>query len=268
MCATGIFAQDIDSADLAILQKHEIKLLHYFDSLKSVENADTRLNLNKQILTIFDQALNHHASFHYPFDTLKNVGRLLSNDELLKIYTWNVPLRFGEHKYFGYIQRYDKKEDTTYLYQLQDQEISGKPRLFKEYTPGNWYGALYYEIVEEKIKGEKIYTLLGYDFNDILSSYKIIDILIFLDNQPIIGAPMFVYKNKKQYRVLFEYSSRVSMALTYNDNLKMITFDHLAPFEPGMEGNYQFYGPDSSYDGFEFEDNLWMHRSDVDARNR
>jgi len=33
--------------------------------------------------------------------------------------------------------------------------------------------------------------------------------------------------------------------------MNMIIFDHLSPSKPSYTGNYQFYGPDFSYDGLE-----------------
>ena len=37
--------------------------------------------------------------------------------------------------------------------------------------------------------------------------------------------------------------------------------------EASFEGQYQFYGPDLSYDGFEFKNGKWLYIKDVDARN-
>jgi hypothetical protein len=57
------------------------------------------------------------------------------------------------------------------------------------------------------------------------------------------------------------------MTARYDSVLKMIAFDHLVPFHPVYSGNYEFYGPDGSFDGLEFVDGLWMLREDLDARN-
>jgi hypothetical protein len=49
--------------------------------------------------------------------------------------------------------------------------------------------------------------------------------------------------------------------------MDMITFDHLVPFHPIYENNYEFYGPDGSFEGLQFEDGTWIQRTDIDARN-
>jgi hypothetical protein len=69
-------------------------------------------------------------------------------------------------------------------------------------------------------------------------------------------------------RVVFEYSARVSMSLRYDAAKKRIVFDHLSPAKPSFEGNYEFYGPDFSYDAFAFIDNYWVLEENIDIRNR
>ena len=68
-------------------------------------------------------------------------------------------------------------------------------------------------------------------------------------------------------RIVFEYSSEVAMTLRYDENLGKIVFDHLAPLHPIYHEVYQFYGPDGSYDAFEFREGIWVKQEDVDARN-
>jgi hypothetical protein len=57
------------------------------------------------------------------------------------------------------------------------------------------------------------------------------------------------------------------MSINYDERLDMIVFDHLAPFEPILSGNFAFYGPDGSFDGFKFENGSFRWYRDVDARN-
>ena len=48
----------------------------------------------------------------------------------------------------------------------------------------------------------------------------------------------------------------------------MIIMDHLAPEDSRFEGQYQFYGPDFSYDALEFKKGEWVFQRDVFAKNR
>jgi len=84
--------------------------------------------------------------------------------------------------------------------------------------PDTWFGALYYEIVERKWNDNTLYTLLGYDPNDIFTSRKVIDCFYLKDGTiPVFGAPLFVLNNTIQNRVIFEYSAKASMSLRYNE---------------------------------------------------
>jgi hypothetical protein len=57
------------------------------------------------------------------------------------------------------------------------------------------------------------------------------------------------------------------MSLRYDPTHKRIVFDHLSPSKPSYEGNYEFYGPDFSYDAFTFIDNTWVLVENIDIRN-
>jgi hypothetical protein len=42
----------------------------------------------------------------------------------------------------------------------------------------------------------------------------------------------------------------------------------LSPIEPELAGHLRFYAPDFSYDGYKWKNGMWIHRSDIDVRNR
>ncbi|MFO8020837.1 MAG: hypothetical protein R6U65_00110, partial [Perlabentimonas sp.] len=48
---------------------------------------------------------------------------------------------------------------------------------------------------------------------------------------------------------------------------EMIVFNHLTPLQPNFTGNFQYYVPDLSFDGFRFEENQWVYTPDIDIRN-
>ena len=57
------------------------------------------------------------------------------------------------------------------------------------------------------------------------------------------------------------------MGLKYDERFKMIVFDHLSPIRPELAGDYKFYGPDFSYDGYKFENGFWVYMPDLDVTN-
>ena len=132
-------------------------------------------------------------------------------------------------------------------------------------TDKNWFGALYFNIILKKHSGRKYYTLLAYDLNNLLTRKKIIDVLYFDENNmPHFGAPVFKNDEVLINRVIFEYSASVVMSLNYFKKKKMIIYDHLSPSDPSYNGQYQFYGPDLSYDAYIFKKGKWNYIADVE----
>ena len=156
----------------------EDSLNNYFNLLAK-ETVDARkIEINNHIVELFKQALKFEDSFYYPFYDLQNVGIIKSEDDKLRIITWNLPYNNRTHKYFGFIQ-YKKNNKAYDFYELKDHsdEISDPEMAILNIS--NWYGALYYKIITNKNRGTDYYTLLGADLNNLLTKKKIIEILYF-----------------------------------------------------------------------------------------
>jgi hypothetical protein len=211
----------------------------------------------------FAEKLTTEGSFEYAFDSLKNIGSIYSQDRSLRIFTWNIPVGLNEQLYFGIAQYYSSNAKNYRIVKLNDPV--GLNQIKKI---GKWQGALYYEVIQTKHAGRNYYTLLGFSFNNSLSNKKVIDILS-IDNfdELYFCKDLIQYKNKKEDRIEFIYNERATMSLRYNEKMKMIIFDHLSPSKPSMEGKYEFYGPDFTYDGFKFEKGTWEYYSDIEITN-
>jgi hypothetical protein len=257
-----------NNTDSASVYQYEKVLGSLFNNLYNTANDSEKEKINDEIIIKFEQALAIKESFSFPFDSLKNIGKIISPDKRLRLFTWNIPFSDGTHKYFGFIQYYPPRAKDFHVYRLTDRKADTDLPEEKILSDTNWFGALYYEIVEARHEGATYYTLLGFDFNNLLTSKKIVDILYFRsDTIPVFGKPVFNYQDNLLNRIIFEYSSKVSMSLKYNKNLKMIIYDHLSPSKPSYKDHYMFYGPDFSYDGLEFRDGTWNEIRDVDVRN-
>lgn len=129
-------------------------------------------------------------------------------------------------------------------------------------------GALYYSVIEKTFQGKTYYLLLGFDFNSIFSSKRLIEVLTFgADFEPVFGSYVFKVDNDFIARVVFEFSARAAMTLRYIPDIETIVFDHLSPYRPDFTGNFQFYGPDFSFDGFKFDKGYWVYVRNLDLRN-
>lgn len=265
ICFFSLDMNAIDSS--AVIQTYEDSLSIYFKKMASERSDIVKEKLNERILEYFWFALESEESFDYNFGSLKHVGIITSPDENLRIITWNLPYNDHTHRYYGFIQ-YKKSRNKTLLFELNDQsDFMEKPE-YRVLSHQNWFGALYYRIIENKYRGTVYYTLLGADLNDLFTKKKIIEVLYFnSEDQPVFGKQVFKNKLEQVNRVIFEYSAQADMALNYDREKEMIVFDHLSPSKPSLTGQLEFYGPDFSYDGLKFERGIWNLYPDIDVRN-
>ena len=246
------------------LSETETELSVLFDSLKTSPTKEESLALHGQIESILRKSLQDPAAFQYPFNNLPFLGKIYSDDNLLRIYTWNVPFIDGTFTYGCIIQH--KKNNALNVFKIKNAAY--KPELNRFIAVNNWYGALYYRAIPVSYKKSTYYALLCWSGNDDLTNFKMIDILTFNGGRPQLGLPVFKRKGRTTNRHLFEYGARFSMSLDYDKKKKQIIFDHLAPSSDRYEDVHTDYGPDFSYDAFQLKKKDWIFKEDVDARNK
>lgn len=266
----------------AFPQKNDI-FIKVEDSLKRLgkviltgENDFVKYNANEKFLTLLENTLIEENSFNYPFDSLVTIARLVAPDNKFRLFNWHIKKTDNTYEYFGVLQVWSGKQKKYLIFRLTDNSAT----IIKPETQAldcqYWYGAHYYKIIYTKSRGKKYYTLLGWDGNDMLTQKKIIDVLTFNANdKPIFGASIFKYNKKTQKRVIFEYSATTMMSLKYDKQYisykkkqrRMIVFDRLAPSDKKLEGQYQFYFPETNiFDAFVFRAGKWVMVKDIDAR--
>jgi len=251
------------------------QLQTYSDSLKiigktilSADDDSTRISANKRFTAFMEAALITENSFFFPFDSVKNIEIKTAPDNSFRIITWILPKRDKSHyDYFGYLQTYNQKKKSSKIYPLVNNAGEMDNAQLARLTPANWYGALYYQMIPCKRNGKMYYVLLGKRWIDWKKTQKVIDVVYVSGEKVYFGFPMFKVDKKIQDRVLLTYSADVSMSLRYDDKDKRITYDHLQPSDPKLEGMYEFYGPDGSYDALIFKSGRWVIEQAIDARN-
>ncbi|MBI2721986.1 MAG: hypothetical protein HYX39_07415 [Bacteroidetes bacterium] len=273
---TTVRAQKSDSA-LAFFKQaeQELKLLQKetFYSRKEAE----RVAGNKKFIKAWDAIVSNPEVLNYPFDSLNDISILEPKNHKFKLITWNLHKDDGTHGFFGYLLVNNSKRikkgllghETIEAYEyFKLIDNSGSIKNPENYigSPAKWYGMLYYSLIE----CNGFYTLLAWDGNDNLTQKKIVDVLYFKpDGTPVFGKDVFKFPRKNPRRLIFEYSSEVSMSLKFNEKRKQIIYSHLAPKDEGsvLEGQYQYYGPDGSFDALELKKDKWITLEAVDITN-
>jgi hypothetical protein len=255
------------ATDSTFVKNAELELKQKFDSLNVVKSDQGQLSVNTHIVQLLSETMADPLSFTYPFDSLRNLGKITSPDKKIRIYTWNLPFEDGSHNLYGIVQFKAGKDSLGHIL-LNDQSWEIENAEFTKLTKNRWYGALYYQIIQEKVDKQTYYFLMGYNPWNLFSNKKVIDVFYFDEhNTPFFGHPFFKMKGKTQYRVIFEYNQRATMTLHYNEKEKMIVFHHLAPIDYKYRNNPAFYGPDFSFDAFTFDGSTWNFVENVDVRN-
>jgi hypothetical protein len=260
--------------NLFSLTAEEDSLVSLFREIRQSEDDQKKILLNEAVTEVFEDILGDENAFNYPFDSLKYVGKLQSEDKLVRIFTWNIMLTDNSYRYYGFVQY--KKGSRIVVTRLDDRSSSLSDPENASLSAEDWFGALYYKLIEVSDKRRRFYTLLGWRGNNTLTTQKVIDVMYFgYAGHPRFGTPLFsmvyekypgIKRNIKKKRVVFEYSARVNMSLTWDTQLKMIVFDHLAPQDIYLKGNYRFYGPDFTHDALTFKDGKWNHIENIDLR--
>ncbi|MCG3167039.1 MAG: hypothetical protein POELPBGB_02822 [Bacteroidia bacterium] len=227
-------------------------------------NAD-----NTAIVAALENFLKQKDAFDFRFDLGKNLSDIVSADKKLRIISWTLPPHFGVYRCYGFVLYKNPKTKNTSVFKLKAAEEKTENTERKSFNHLNWQSCVYYNLIQKKNKGKMYYTLLGWSGNDGITTKKIIDVLTFsTKGEPVFGAPVFLMKKEKWQRIIFEYSPQATMYLNYDEQKKMILFDHLAPNDPVNTGRFQYYGPDFSVDGLKWKKGMWMLTEDVDAKNK
>ncbi len=283
----GLFAQELatntaqktDSTkkvevDPALMKK-EMDIKTVFDSILTRDTRDAdRVRLNDLIYDKLLSMLKDSGSFTHPFDSLKNLGKIYSDDYSIRVYTWCCEMEDMSYKFWGIIQ--DLDNDAIYpMTQLNGQVYVPGPT--QQILLKRWYGALYYKVIRvSKKKDDPKYIMLGWSQPNVNTKMKILEVLDIKpeEHKVMLGDKIFKgYKGKKNYRHVFTYCSDLAISLKYEEQEKRFVFDHLTPLSDDRGNARGCNGPDMSYDAlkrkkrwFRKTDN-WVIKKDVDVRN-
>ena len=254
-------AQRITSTDNKFLLSKE-------DSLKTValkivqgRNAADRFFADSAFTRIFVRALRTKNSFYYPFDSIINISKLIAPDSSFKIFTWQLLINENTIRQHGAIQM--KTADGSFkIFPLIDKSDVTINQTDTIADNKGWIGAMYYKIIEKEYKGRKFYTLLGFDENNIKSDKKIMDVLEFVNGQPVFGNKIFVFENSNNYqkemaRYILEYKKEAAARLTFDADLDAIVFDELTS-ETNTPNKKWTLVPDGEYNGFLWKNGKWV----------
>lgn len=250
------------SSDETLLQHKEDSLKIFAAKIIQANSAEARFTADSSFTKMFVRALKTPYSFYYPFDSLETISKLYAPDSSFRIFTWQMVVNENLVRQHGAIQMktYDGSLKLFPLIDKSDVTINITD------TVGNnkgWIGAVYYKIIQTRANNQNYYTLLGYDENNIRSNRKVIEVLNFTNDEPTFGGRWFSFEQDSVFksslsRYVMEYKKDAGPRLTYDNDLKMIVFEHLESETNEPKKKYT-YIPDGDYEGFKWENGKWIH---------
>lgn len=268
----GLSTQAQHTADMA-----KQRMIAYQDSLKNLgfkmvndSLEPQRYNASYSFIKTLVAALKTPNSFNFQFDSLKTISIQTSSDKRFRIFSWHVMNADGSYRYYGTVQM-NSPDGKLQMFPLLDYTAGFKNPADSITSNDKWYGTQYYRIISvlNNVK-TPYYVLLGWKGNNVRSTKKVIDVIYFKDNKPYFGMPVFDgdKANPTKKRVIFEYDRKASMALNWDPKTSTIIFDHLAPPDEKLEGRFELYGPDFSYDGYRLTNGRWRLVEDLKVANQ
>ena len=277
--------------EFAALEDSIVKL---HKSILLERNTILKYQKNEQLLYLLEETLELKNSISYPFDSLKTISILTSSDKKIRIFTWFLVNDDGLHEHYGFVQTYNEDKKQYRVCTLIDKWKRIKNPPAQVLGCDNWFGAMYYELIEIKAPNNATYyTLLGWNGGDIFSQRKIIEVLS-VNNKgiPSFGARIFHgYAKTRPMRIVFEYAKYTPFLLHYDKQTytekttqrdkktnkyivgtfttEMIVFNQLIPMDETLQNIPQFMvGEASMNDAFVEKDGKWVYKSNIIANNR
>ena len=244
--------------EMVLLEDSIIKCLNGIVTSDSDEDKTSYSSSLEQLLL---ENLTNPEVFNYSFERIEKMAILKPEDEAFMLFNWNIPLSNGINKFKAFLIL--PSEGVNVIEKFTIPKRAEKKLESRYLDLDQWYGCLYYDVVPFKKGKSQVYTLLGYSPDKKALTKKYIDVLTIRNGKARLGEAVFEGEKGLKKRVIFKFSSEVSMTVRYQEKSDRIILDHLTPRSPNMEGNFQFYGPDGTFDAYELEKSTWKLKKGV-----
>lgn len=260
------FALKDDHGNL-IAPMTDLLLKGMFEEMALATNDASKLAINQEILKRFSILWQSPSMKNDMFGGFNRMSVVTSEDKTVKIFTWNTELANFNHLFWGAITVV-KANGELHSELLVDKTEEIKTAERSSLSSKKWYGAIYFDLIENEYKKQKYYTLLGFKGNTEFTKLKVVDVMTIAPNGEVKFYSPILNKGPGYVpRLVFEYSLQANMMLKYDKLHKMIVMDNLAPSSAAFKDNFMHYGPDFSYNGLKFEKGKWVFYPDIDLRN-
>ena len=207
------------------------------------------------------QTLKSPYSFKYKFDSLSAIKRISAPDGRFIFFSWQIDLGDGTYRQRGAMQL-PTNDGQLKLLPFFDNSDFVQNNTLGVYDRKKWIGAIYYDIIPIQYQGGTIYTLLGFDENNTTVSKKIIEVLRFENEEPILGGDFFKYPNDPTYpigivdRFIYNFKKGSNAVIKYEKLQNRIMISELASTDNDLK-NQETLVPSGNFKYFAWMNNKW-----------
>lgn len=262
------WAQEADS----VYRLHLPFLRQMGEITRTAQSLEERNAAADTFLHVLSEVCQYPEAMNFPFTGVSNMSMLQSPDGKLRLFTFMVPQERLIYQHYGMLLYQDG--DFYKKVELIDNTRGGRELQYRLLSPANWYGSLYYEIVEQEVEDQTVYFLLGYRSVNTHIQQKLIDAVSITEGLVRFGSQSFqvaefndVRNMNPPFRLMMSYSAKNSAMMRYDEEYSGIIMDHVSPPDASMKGLYMQYGPDFSYDGLRWEDEKWFLESNIQVQS-
>jgi hypothetical protein len=247
--STGLYGQSQD------LERLRDEIAFNADNAVNAQMDKHRIRSHERLVSLIDSFLLDAGSYAVSLDSIPWLSVL--HGDGFRLVTWQLRVSDNEHKYAGFLQWPDR------VVRLKDNRPFINGSEYSSYTPGGWYGCLYYNIIPFEASGVKYYALLGYNAEDKLISTKVADILDLSGDEPRFGLPVFKGSGEAKTRLLMTYGDISPARMLYDPQLPGIVHDHIESL-PGIgpEGE-ALPVSDGSMEAWILQKGNWVYKEEL-----
>ena len=279
--------------DRVRMTEYQQRLQHLFTQVASAPTDNERYHASEEAVWLLSMALEQERSIRWQWELPHSVSVLTSPDGRFRIFTWAVIRDGGEWECFGAAQYYDEEEEEYRYRVLNDKSDEMVNREESLLDAGQWFGAIYQELIQTTAGDRTYYTLLGWSGVDNLTDRRVIEPVVLKHGELQFGAPVF-RRERNLRRIVIEYRDGAAVQMAYDMQTvktvkrervkvrgtnrhrtiekvkehkeKMIIFDEVEPQIEGMEGLFQYYVPSGLELAYVWNDGKWEQRGGVQGR--
>ncbi len=223
--------------------------------LENRQNA--YLFLNDNLGKVLDESFSD-LSVNFP--ELEGLSVLEDSARSIRVITYQLYTDTSEYSYGGWIQAENLNrpvflEDKSIVWEM-DSDLD-----YMEFSPENWYGTLYYQILPVKIQGKRsIYALFGFDNYHFYTKRKVIEFLVLDNGNVHFGSPLIEMEQNlpeeyRRSRFILDYAVQAPATLRFDKEENKVIFDHLIIMKSNYSDQKVMRVPDGTYSGFSINEN-------------